>query len=217
MNTDQQFDIVKPAMEADRDVLPQTVRPKHYDIEIHDLELGGAFTFQGRVKITLDVKSGTKEIVLNSHQLKCTSATISDNKNAATEILYDEKAQRAIFRFPQEISQGEATLDIQYSGIMNNDMAGFYRSRYQPAVEPAPSVPKVGDFHYMFSTQFESCDCRRAVPCFDEPNLKATFDLSIDIPEDLVALSNMPEKSVDRIGKGLKKVTFERTPVSTLR
>ena len=205
--------VIRTAMEADRDVLPQIVRPKHYDIKLYDIELGGAFSFQGHVQIKLDVNSTTKEIVLNSHQLKCKTASIKDTNNDAKEILYDEKAQRVIFRFPREISQGETVLDIQYSGIVNNDMAGFYRSRYKPAVDPAPSVPKVGDFHYMFSTQFESCDCRRALPCFDEPNLKATFDLSIDIPEDLVALSNMPEKSVEKSSSGMKKVTFERTPV----
>jgi aminopeptidase N len=91
-------------------------------------------------------------------------------------------------------------------------MAGFYRSRYKPAVTPAKSVPKVGDFYYMFSTQFESCDARRALPCFDEPNLKATFDFQIQIPEDQVALSNMPVRKEFQTGNGLKTVVFERTP-----
>lgn len=96
---------------------------------------------------------------------------------------------------------------------MNNAMAGFYRSKYKPAVPPAKSVPVDGDHHCMFSTQFESCDARRAFPCFDEPNLKATYDLSIEIPEDLTALSNMPEKTVESSQNGFKIVTFEKTPM----
>ena len=96
---------------------------------------------------------------------------------------------------------------------MNNLMAGFYRSKYKPVVQQASSVPRDGEFHYMFSTQFESCDARRAFPCFDEPNLKATFDFEIELPEDQVALSNMPEKETKKSKDGLKIVSFERTPI----
>ena len=93
-------------------------------------------------------------------------------------------------------------------------MAGFYRSKYKPTVEAAKSVPRDDEYHYMFSTQFESCDARRAFPCFDEPNLKATFDFEIEIPDDQVALSNMPEKATKKGSKdGFKVISFETTPI----
>jgi aminopeptidase N len=96
---------------------------------------------------------------------------------------------------------------------MNNTMAGFYRSKYNPTVEPAKGVAKDEEHHYMFSTQFESSDARRAFPCFDEPNLKATFDFEMEVPEDLTALSNMPEKETKKSkNAGHKIVSFERTP-----
>ena len=192
------------------------IKPRRYDLSLYDLELGGAFTFQGTVRINVAITRPTKEILLNAHQLKVNSASVSSNGTSqeSSEILYIEPSQRVSLRFSEDLpSTSDATLSIEYSGVMNNDMAGFYRSRYKPEIQPSASVPKVGDFHFMFSTQFESCDARRAFPCFDEPNLKATFDVSIEIPKDLTALSNMPEKSTQEAKEGTKVVSFERTPV----
>ena len=97
---------------------------------------------------------------------------------------------------------------------MNNAMAGFYRSKYKPTVPASKGVAKDNENHYMFSTQFESSDARRAFPCFDEPNLKASFDFEMEIPEDLTALSNMPERETRRSKKkGHKIVSFDRSPI----
>ena len=163
----------------------------------------------------------TDKILVNSHQLKVLSAEIfteqskTEHSVKAKDISYDEKSQRAILSFPGMLpTSPRAILDIKFEGVMNNLMAGFYRSKYKPAVEPAPSVPKDEEHHYMFSTQFEACEARRAFPCFDEPNLKASFDVDIEIPEDQTALSNMPEKSAKKGSKdGFKVVSFERTPI----
>lgn len=126
----------------------------------------------------------------------------------------DTQKQRSTITFPEEVQpSAKATLTIGFTGIINHDMAGFYRAQYKPVVTPAASVPHDDEFHYMTSTQFEACDARRAFPCFDEPNLKATFNLSIEIPADQVALSNMPEKETTPVGSDKKLVTFETTPI----
>ena len=213
----------------DRDVLPDrsvlagfvatlltlsSVKPTHYAIELFDLELGGGFSFRGTVKIEVNVMKPAKQITLNAHQLSIVSAEVTGGKTASS-ITYDEKSQRATLTFPEDVASwpNKASLQIQYKGTMNNSMAGFYRSKYKPVTTPAKSVPMDGESHCMFSTQFESSDARRAFPCFDEPNLKATFDVSIEIPEDQVALSNMPEKAVKTSKNGRKVVSFERTPI----
>jgi aminopeptidase N len=205
---------------SDRDILPDTVKPVHYDLSLYDIELGGAFSFQGTVKITTKVLKNTKSIVLNSHQLKIhdSEVLVEQSKTQKTlkslAISYDAPKQRATIEFSEEIPVSEAiVIVINFQGTINNEMAGFYRSKYKPAVTPAASVPKDDEFHYMFSTQFESSDARRAFPCFDEPNLKATFDVEIELPEDQVALSNMPVKSVQKGKIGLQVVSFDRTPI----
>jgi aminopeptidase N len=116
-----------------------------------------------------------------------------------------------------------ATLRLAFTGTLNDKMAGFYRSAYT-----APG----GERRHMGVTQFEATDARRAFPCWDEPSLKATFSVSLRVPADRTALSNMPPKSSvlssavpdggDKKGAssasqkgppGWKDVTFERTPL----
>jgi aminopeptidase N len=67
----------------------------------------------------------------------------------------------------------------------------------------------------MASTQFESLDARRALPCWDEPARKATFGVTMVIPAHLTALSNMPEVESAHIANsgGRKRVTFGTSPV----
>ncbi|GAB7354847.1 hypothetical protein MBLNU459_g5224t3 [Dothideomycetes sp. NU459] len=206
---------------ADRDILPDAVKPSHYKLSLFDLELGGGWSYQGKVDIDVEVKEETKEITLNAHLLKIHGAEIATEQGKtegslkAAKTTFDEKNQRVTFHFDQVIPQShKAVLSVSFSGIMNNDMAGFYRSKYKPAVPAAKSVPRDDEYHYMLSTQFESSDARRAFPCFDEPNLKATFDVDLEIPDDQTALSNMPEKEVTKGKKsGTKIVSFETSPI----
>lgn len=158
--------------------------------------------------------------MLNANELKIHSAEVASDSGKhsssikASNISYDQKNQRCTLAFDQELAQSpKAVVSISFEGIMNNKMAGFYRSKYKPTVEPAKGVAKDSEHHYMFSTQFESSDARQAFPCFDEPNLKATFDFEIEIPEDLVALSNMPEKETRKSKDGHKIVSFDRSPI----
>jgi aminopeptidase N len=205
----------------DRDILPDAVKPVNYALSIYDIESGGAWSYGGNVTITARIIQSTNSITLNAHQLKIHNAEVSlqhtktEHKIASTDISYDSAKQRATIQFPEVIPDTEnVSISIRFQGTINNDMAGFYRSKYKPAVTPAASVPRDEEFHYMFSTQFESSDARRAFPCFDEPNLKATFDVELELPEDQVALSNMPEKSRRKSSKnGYQVVSFERTPI----
>ncbi|KAH6723326.1 aminopeptidase-like protein [Leptodontidium sp. MPI-SDFR-AT-0119] len=208
------------AVANDRDILPDNIKPINYDLSLYDIELGGAFSYQGTVSILSKIVKSSKEITLNAHLLKIHTVEISLEHTKTQQtfkssgISYDAPRQRTTISFTEDLPASEkALITIKFEGTINNDMAGFYRSKYKPATTPAASVPKDGDSHVMFSTQFESCDARRAFPCFDEPNLKATFDVTIELPDDQVALSNMPEKEVKKSKDGYKIVSFEKTPI----
>ena len=152
----------------------------------------------------------TKKLEINHAEIHIEGDIISETK----EISYDNDEQRAIISFPESIPESDATIALSFTGTMNDDMCGFYRSRYKASEEPAAGTPKDAEgYHYMFATQFEACDARQAFPCFDEPNLKATYDIILEVPEDLVAISNMPiKKTVKGNVLGTKSVTFETTP-----
>ncbi|PKY03975.1 putative aminopeptidase [Aspergillus campestris IBT 28561] len=202
----------------DRETLPDAVKPIHYHVSLYDLQLGSSWGYKGNLKITTKVAQPTKDIVLNSKEIEIQHAEIAGKDGAvltrASEITYDKTSERVTMKFPDEIAPSDVELNIAFTGTMNNAMAGFYRSKYKSAVQSTADTPKEDDFEYMLSTQFESCDARRAFPCFDEPNLKATFDFEIEVPKGLTALSNMPVKSErDGSSQELKFVTFERTPV----
>jgi aminopeptidase N len=185
------------------------------------LQFLGDWSYQGTVNIQLEIVKSAKEIVLNTNQLVIHSAALSteDGKTEsalkASGITYNKDAQRATLTFDQEFgTAAKANLEIKFQGTINNLMAGFYRSRYKPAVAAASSVPHDDEYHYMASTQFESCDARRAFPCFDEPNLKASLEFEIEIPSDQTALSNMPERETRKSDRdGWKVVVFEKSPV----
>ncbi|CRK18527.1 hypothetical protein BN1723_011614, partial [Verticillium longisporum] len=209
---------------ADRDVLPDAIKPSHYVVSLRELDFKN-WTYQGTVRqvanhpIDVEVIKPTKEVVINALELKLSKASVTVTQNKSTEsyesasISLDEKKQRAVIAFDQDIPASQkASVLIHFEGILNNDMAGFYRSKYTPAVTPAASVPRDDEWHYMLSTQFEPCDARRAFPCFDEPNLKATFDVELEIPDDQVALSNMPVKDTKKTRDGFHLVSFETSP-----
>lgn len=79
---------------------------------------------------------------------------------------------------------GQTTINFEYNGILNDQMRGFYRSKYT-----SPEAPD--EERYAGVTQFEAADARRALPCWDEPGIKASFDVVLIIPKNRVGLSNM--------------------------
>ncbi|GFE43486.1 M1 family metallopeptidase [Streptococcus canis] len=98
---------------------------------------------------------------------------------------------------------GMMTLVIEFSGHITDNMTGIYPSYYT----------KDGEKKEVISTQFESHFAREAFPCIDEPQAKATFDLSLTFDQEAgdIALSNMPEINVERRQEtGLW--TFDTTP-----
>lgn len=157
--------------------IPTNVVPAHYTLALTP-GLKTA-TFSGVETIEVNLKQSTNAITLNAAEITFQSVTVTANGATQTGIVsLDAGKEQATFTFPQAIPAGSATLDIRYTGILNNELRGFYLS-------------KTAKRNYAV-TQFESTDARRAFPCFDEPAFKATFSVSLTIDAGDTAISNGP-------------------------
>lgn len=176
------------------------VLPINYDLEFEpDLE---KFKFKGKAKILLKISSPTKHLVLNAAELEIGNCTVIWNKKRLeAKARLDKKNEELSLHLPESIS-GRAELLIEFVGELNDKLVGFYRSKYEYK----------GKEKHLATTQFEAADARRAFPCWDEPEAKATFDVSLIVDSNLTAISNMPVVSRTQVGK--KTVfRFGRTPV----
>ena len=185
-------------------LLPNNVRPLRYAIHLTpDL---AAFTFTGEESVDVEVLEATDTIVLNSTELSVSAATLMDAGNAqvdAADIQLDADEETVSIRFPSIIQPGPAVLRVTFTGELNDRLTGFYRSQYTGAD---------GALRTMATTQFEPSSARRAFPCWDEPALKASFQVTLTIPVDMDAVSNMPPTE-ETVAGDTKTVRFGESPV----
>ena len=183
--------------------LPRTAVPHHYTIQI--VPDAQALAFGGSVRIALDIVKPTDTLVLNAADLAIDSATLYGPGGAAHKAVaeLDADAQTASFDFGKTLPTGAYQLDIAYTGKISTQANGLFALDYK---DP-DGTQRRGLF-----TQFEAPDARRFVPSWDEPDYKAVFDLSANVPSDQMALGNMPIKSTEDLGNGMSKVTFGTTP-----
>src|SRR5947208_3639498 len=155
--------------------LPTTVVPEHYDLSFTvDLEHA---RFDGTETIRVQVVEPTRTVVLNALDIAFLEATIGTGSAAQkATVAVDQKSETATLSAPQAIAKGPADLHLRYTGQLNDKLRGFYLSKAKTR-------------NYAV-TQFESTDARRAFPSFDEPALKATFDITLVVDRGDTAISN---------------------------
>ncbi|KAI0018365.1 peptidase family M1-domain-containing protein [Xylariomycetidae sp. FL0641] len=200
----------KPDPNQGRELLPTNVIPTHYDVTLEpDFK---KFTFEGKLLVDFDVREETRSISLHTLEIDIHSAHIKSGDKVVTEssaINYDEATQVSKIELKDALPKGKTQLEIKYTGQLNDMMAGFYRSTYKK-----PD----GSEGILATTQMEATDCRRALPCFDEPMHKAKFTVTLIADKHLTCLSNMDVASESEVqsemsGSAKKAVKFNTTPL----
>ena len=160
------------------------------------------FTFHGRSSIYVNCKKLTKNITMHCAELKIVSCQVKSGKKFIKSIPKTVEKKEELQIILSEKIKGDAIIDLEFQGTLNDRLLGFYRSQYI----------QNGKTKYLATTQFEAADARRAFPCWDEPEAKATFEISIIADNKFTAISNMPIKSKKKTGS--KTIyNFIKTPI----
>ena len=174
----------------------------HYEVELSpDLT---TCTFSGHVAITVEVTEETEALVLNAIDLELEAATI-DGTAVATGL--DPETERLTLTADTPLRIGEHVINVSFSGVINDLLRGLYRSTF---------TDDDGNDRVIATTQMQATDCRRVFPCWDEPEAKATFGITLVVDDTLVAVSNGAEVARSPRERGRVAVTFADTmPMST--
>nr|CAD7430391.1 unnamed protein product [Timema monikensis] len=190
-------------------LLPTNVVPQKYVLLLKP-NLSGNFSFSGEMTMTVQLTTTTNTITFHTNDINVTSVTVTNIDTASvvqvTNQVYLETYDFYTLTLESEVAVGNYEIYVAYTGYHKDDMRGFYRSSYVNSNDQ-----KV----WLASTHFEPVRARRAFPCFDEPALKAKFQISIAVPEGLHAISNMPVNSsaINDGEDGLDWYHFEETPM----
>lgn len=178
-----------------------TIFPTNYQLSFEpDL---AKFTFLGKEIISLVITKKVKTISLDSADLEISVCRLTQKgRGIAIKFRLDKVGQKLIITASHKLTPGKYTLTTDFSGILNDKLAGFYRSKY--------TIGK--KVKYLATTQFEAADAKRAFPCFDEPAMKATFQVTLIADRTLQVVSNTLPRKTEILRSGKKMVTFETTP-----
>ena len=181
--------------------LPKEVVPIKYSVRfVPNID---NFTFSGSETVELSVHSPVRQLVLNALELKVTEASIDGKALPQSAMKIDEKNELFTLTLPSQLAAGSHTLALTFSGKINQQGQGLFYMRYQ---EQGTSAKKIA-----LGTQFEATDARRLFPCWDEPSFRARFQLTAVVPENWLAVSNMPIESEKKVSDG-KEIRFAATP-----
>ena len=179
--------------------LPVSISPELYAIELQlDLTSGAV---DGSVRIDATVTAPTPFVVLHAKGMSITSVEISQGGSIeVVDKYFYPSNEYFVVKLATPVHAGSLTISMKFNYTLATDLAGFYRSSY---------LTSGGQRKALACTQFEATSARRAFPCFDEPDLKANFSVSITHDSALSAASNMPVKSSEHLEDNQCKTVFD--------
>ncbi|XP_049529896.1 aminopeptidase N-like [Anopheles darlingi] len=206
--------VFAPAAEIDQSYfLPNNSIPTHYSISLETDIHQNVRTFRATTWVYLTILEPSDRITMHLQELTIMEARlyrVASSGGQAIEIdqparIVNIALEHVTFRTAATLPTGNYALRIVYTGIMLNYQSGYLASQYRNEQD---------QWRYVGSTHFQATHARRLLPCYDEPALKATFDLQIRHHRDYKAIANMPRTSIeiDPTNREYLISVFETTP-----
>ncbi|XP_049639894.1 aminopeptidase N [Suncus etruscus] len=176
--------------------LPDSLFPHSYSVQLRPFltpNNQGLYVFEGSSTARFVCLKATDKVIIHSKKLNYTTAPVLRSVDGAQAPAIErwqlvELTEYLVLHLKESLQQGKTyDLDTKFVGELADDLAGFYRSEYMDN-----GVKKV-----VATTQMQAADARKSFPCFDEPAMKAIFNISLIYPKEYHALSNMPPKGPD--------------------
>jgi len=177
--------------------LPATVRPLRHALDLTIVPT--ADDFSGSIVIEVELGEATPLLWLNATELSVSVASAEVGGTTATAKLVAGGDDFVGLAFDPALAPGRAKLHLAFSG------------RFSKTATHGLFTQKEGADWYAFS-QFEAIEARRAFPCFDEPGIKAPWQLTLHVKKDHAAISNTPITAESDETGSMKKVVFAETP-----
>ncbi|XP_064595580.1 glutamyl aminopeptidase-like [Liolophura sinensis] len=194
--------------------LPTFIRPLHYDLTLYPDFYEDHGWFYGNETIEIEIRQDTRFILIHYNQMNMTRTELF--RHDTTESIpikrtfsYSEH-QFWVVETESVIPAGSTVdLELQFDGSLTNSIVGFYKSTYVNS--------QTNQTRHLATSKFEPVDARKAFPCFDEPNIKANFTVTLVHRPNYTALSNMPDETTTAWSDGdLLATRFRRSvPMST--
>ncbi|XP_064471590.1 aminopeptidase N-like isoform X2 [Ornithodoros turicata] len=190
--------------------LEEGISPVHYVVEIHP-NLEGKFEFNGSVTVTFVCRARTSKIALHATAgLQVEVVNLVATFRTVQKPLPLDKITRSfpndlvVIHLKENLHKNEHyNLTLTYHGVVGEEATGLYRTMYYNGS---------GMAKWIALTNFKPNHARRVFPCFDDPGLRASFDIIIVRNKELNTLSNMPVQRTERRSNNLVADYFARTP-----
>jgi len=184
--------------QGQRQALPASVVPIRYQLTV--TPDAASLTLSGEVRIDIEISEPTNVLVVNA--LELTFDDVLLDGGGPPDVAFDRATQTARLTFPEPVTVGRHSLAITYRGKIYRTAQALFAYDYMSEHGP----------ERILSTQFEIAEARRFVPSFDQPDMKAVWEIAAVVPQDRTVVSNMPQTGVDRVSATQKKVRFAPTP-----